>query len=90
MEIGKNLCWVNEGGLRVVRAERSGPRGVDGWVGVSGHALSVVEAEGVSAEGGVCVLVFEGLRRGALLLFPVLVVFLSVRGGIRGDQGVVV
>ena len=37
-------------------------RGVDRWVGVFGHSLSVVDAEGVSAEGSVGLAVFKGLR----------------------------
>ena len=36
--------------------------GVDGWIGVSGHGLSVIDAEGVSTECGMGLTVLEGLR----------------------------
>ena len=35
--------------------------GVDGRVGISGHASVVIYAEGVAAEGGVGLAMFEGL-----------------------------
>jgi len=73
-----------------VGAERGGLWGVDGRVEVPRHALSIVGAEGFLAEGGVCVLMFEGLRWSALLLFLISVVLLSVGGGVRGNQGIVV
>ena len=43
-----------------------------GRVGVLGHALSMVDTEGVSAKGGVGVLVFKGL---GLLLVPAVFLF---------------
>jgi hypothetical protein len=61
MEGGEGFYWVNKSGLRGLGAERGGSRGVDGWVGVARHVLSMVGAEGVSAEGGVGVLVLKGL-----------------------------
>ena len=50
-------------------------RGVVGGIGVFGHALSVVDAEGVLAKGGVGVLVFKGL--GLLFVLLVLGLFLG-------------
>ncbi len=50
--------------------------GVDRWVGVSGYPLSIEDTEGVSAKGGVGVLVFEGLG----LLFVLSVPRLLSRG----------
>jgi hypothetical protein len=90
IEVSKDLCWVDEGGLRFVGAEGIGLWGVDGRVGVSGHALSVIGAKGVSAESGAHIFVFKGLRWSALLLFPVSAALLLVSGGIGGNQGVVV
>jgi len=46
--------------------------GVDGRVGVSGHASAVEDAEGVSTEGGVGLAMLEG---GSLLGFLVLGLF---------------
>jgi hypothetical protein len=56
--------------------------GVDGWVGVARHPLSMVGTQGVSAEGGVSVFVFEGLGQSALFLSSVSLVLLLVGGGI--------
>jgi len=52
--------------------------GVDRWVGVSGYLLSIEETEGVSAKGGVGVMVFEGL--GLFLFFQCLGFFWGVGG----------
>ena len=43
-----------------------------GWVGVLGHALSMIDIEGVLAKGGIGVLVLEGL---GLLLVPAVFLF---------------
>jgi len=62
-----------------------GLEGVNGWVRVSRHALSMVDTEGVLAKGGVSVFVFKGLG-----LFLVPVVLLLLRLGTRGFECVIV
>ena len=51
--------------------------GVDGWVGVARHVLSMIDAEGVLAKGGVGLAVLEGL--GLLLGFSALQLLLRCR-----------
>ncbi len=77
---GKGGIFSNERGGSIAH----GCRGVDGWVGVSRHALSMINTEGVVTEGGMGLTMFEG--SGLLLGFLALWLLL---GG-RWLKGVVV
>ena len=63
------------------RSMAGGSWGVVGQVGVFRHALSIIDAEGVSAKGGMGLAVFKGL--GALLRLSLLQ-FLAGSGWLEG------
>jgi len=70
---GEGGVFSDGGGRGGAMVSRCG--GLVGWVGAFGHPLSMVDAEGVSAKGGVGILVLEGL---ALPLVSLLLWFLLV------------
>ncbi len=65
-DVGGELGVLSDEGVEVMAGQCWG---VDGQVGVSGHASAMEDAEGVSAEGGVGLTMLEG---GSLLGFVAL------------------
>ncbi len=80
---GVEDIFIDGGGSRGFLTSRCG--GVVRWVGVLGHFLSVIDAEGVLAKGGVGVLMFKGLG-----LFLTLVVLVFLRWGCGRFEQVIV